>query len=290
MRVLITGAGGYIGRHLTTECLNKGYEVIAVDLNVPAVDSRAERITLDILSGRNNLYTELGSPDICIHLAWRDGFFHDSQRHMDELPLHISFLKQMIDNGVQRIAVMGSMHEVGYFEGMLDENTQCNPISQYGIAKNALRETIKEYARKTETVFYWIRAFYIVGDDIHNHSVFTKIINAAQNGQSTFPFTTGKNQYDFLDVQELAMQITSIVSQTDVTGVIHCCSGQPVSLGEKVEQFIAENHLDISLEYGAYRERSYDSPGVWGDASKINRIMDSIRKNWNSSEQGKTNG
>ena len=46
-----------------------------------------------------------------------------------------------------------------------------------------------------------------------------------------------------------------------------------MTLAEKVESFIKENNFKIKLKYGAYPDRPYDSPGIWGDATKINEIM-----------------
>ena len=98
-------------------------------------------------------------------------------------------------------------------------------------------------------------------------------MQAASEGKPTFPFTTGKNKYDFIDVDELARQIGAVVSQDEVDGVINCCTGEPVSLADRVERYIKENNLDIKLEYGAFPDRPYDSPGVWGDATKIQKIL-----------------
>lgn len=67
--------------------------------------------------------------------------------------------------------------------------------------------------------------------------------------------------------------IAAATMQDEVLGIINCCSGKPVSLAEQIEGFIRDNHLDIQLEYGAFPDRPYDSPGVWGDASKIQRIL-----------------
>jgi hypothetical protein len=44
-------------------------------------------------------------------------------------------------------------------------------------------------------------------------------------------------------------------------------------LSDRVERFIKENNYNIKLEYGAFPDRPYDSPAVWGDATKINKIM-----------------
>jgi dTDP-6-deoxy-L-talose 4-dehydrogenase (NAD+) len=96
---------------------------------------------------------------------------------------------------------------------------------------------------------------------------------AAEEGKKTFPFTSGKNKYDFITVDELADQISAAVMQTKVTGIINCCTGKPVSLAERVEQFIQDHQLDINLDYGAFPDRPYDSPCEYGDASRIHMIM-----------------
>ena len=64
-----------------------------------------------------------------------------------------------------------------------------------------------------------------------------------------------------------------MVLQDEVTGVINCCTGEPESLADRVEGFIRENGLSIALDYGAFPDRPYDSPGVWGDATEIHAIL-----------------
>ncbi len=49
-----------------------------------------------------------------------------------------------------------------------------------------------------------------------------------------------------------------------------------MSLADRVEAYIRENDLDIALEYGAFPDRPYDSPGVWGDATKIRQILATV--------------
>ncbi|MEG1322978.1 MAG: hypothetical protein RSD01_07600 [Ruthenibacterium sp.] len=102
---------------------------------------------------------------------------------------------------------------------------------------------------------------------------FAKITQAAEDGKKEFPFTTGKNQYDFIDVKELARQIAAASLQNEITGVINVCTGEPMTLAQRVEQFIADHHFDLKLQYGAFQDRPYDSPGEWGDATKIRAIM-----------------
>ena len=61
--------------------------------------------------------------------------------------------------------------------------------------------------------------------------------------------------------------------QNEVVGIINCCTGKPMSLAERVEQFIKEHNLDINLEYGAFPDRPYDSPCEYGDPVKIKTIL-----------------
>lgn len=271
--VAVTGASGYIGRHVVSALANRGASVIAVDIAEPDVDPRAERRVLDVFDANPNIYADLGEPDVLLHLAWRNGFQHNAQSHITDLPGHFLFLKNLLDSGLRHIAVMGSMHEIGYHEGAIEAETPCVPGSLYGVGKNALRQSLEVITNNKEVVFQWIRAFYIVGDDRHNNSIFARILEASDEGKTKFPFTTGKNLYDFISVDQLADQISAIVLQDDISGIINACTGNPVSLAQRVESFIVENDLDLTLEYGAFPDRPYDSPGVWGDSTKIDMIM-----------------
>ncbi|MDO4556320.1 MAG: NAD-dependent epimerase/dehydratase family protein [Lachnospiraceae bacterium] len=273
MRVLVTGAAGYMGKHVVRKLIKNGHEVLAVDLNHKSIDSRAKILDVDIFSGQKNMYELVEKPDLCIHLAWQDGFVHNSMKHMQNLSGHFTFLKDMIEGGCKNIAVMGTMHEIGFWEGEIDENTPCKPLSQYGVAKNALRQALMLFAQTKEVNIYWLRAYYIVGDDTRNSSIFTKLLQAVEEGKKEFPFTTGVNQYDFIDVKDLAEQIVAASTQDEVTGIINVCTGKPVSLKDKVESFIKEKGLDIELKYGVFPERPYDSKIVYGNSEKIDKIM-----------------
>lgn len=274
MKILVTGADGYIGRHIVNNLLDLGHEVIAVDIHTDDINDKAEKKKLNLFTADlTNVYTSLGSPDVCLHMAWRDGFVHNSVNHIGDLSSHYKFLVALMEQGLKHLAVMGTMHEVGYWEGKIDENTPCNPISMYGIAKDALRRSMIAYCKSNSILLQWLRGFYILGDDKKNHSIFSKLLQADEQGLELFPFTTGKTKYDFINVDELVEQISKAVTQTDVTGIINCCSGNPMTLAERVENFIKDHKLKIRLNYGVFPDRPYDSPIIFGDDKKIKQIM-----------------
>lgn len=273
MKILVTGANGYIGSKVVKQLCDMNVDVIATDFNDTYIDSRATYISANIFENKDNWFEYFNKPDVCLHLAWRDGFVHNSDKHMLDLSNHYKFLTNMISNGLKQVAVMGTMHEIGYFEGAIDENTPCNPLSQYGVAKNALRKSLEIYCVQHNCIFQWMRAYYIFGDDLHGNSIFCKIRQAVSEGKKLFPFTTGKNKYDFINVNDLANQIANVVVQSKVIGIINVCSGNPISLSEQVENYIKDNNLLIKLDYGKYPDRPYDSPCIYGDNKKIKEIL-----------------
>ena len=272
MKVCITGANGYLGQGIVKAILSNGHEVIAVDFKTDHVDERAERINCNLFEIENP-YEYLKKPDILLHLAWRDGFIHYSAAHIDDLPKHFAFIKSFAETGCRHIAAMGSMHEIGFFEGSINENTPCHPITPYGISKNALRDLTAMICKQNNAVFQWMRGYYIVGNFKYGSSIFSKIVATAEEGKSEFPFTLGQNQYDFIDYPEFCTQVAAVVEQSQEQGIINICSGRPEKLADRVERFIKENKYNIKLQYGAFPDRPYDSKAIWGDSTKIEQIM-----------------
>lgn len=273
MKILVTGANGYVGSKVVLELYKSGVDVIATDISNTQLDKKIKFVRSDIFQNNNNWFEFFECPDVCLHLAWRDGFIHNSSKNIEDLSSHFSFLKNMIDNGLKHIASMGSMHEVGYYEGMITERTLCNPSSLYGIAKYSLRESLKLYTEQSNVVFQWLRGYYLYGDDIFGNSIFCKLRQAVNSGEKTFPFTSGKNKYDFIHINLFAKYVCKCVMQSEVQGIIDICSGVPIGLGEMIEKYIQMNELNIKLDYGKYPDRPYDSPCIYGDNSKLKKII-----------------
>lgn len=287
MKILVTGANGYLGQGIVKSILDRGVEVVAADFKCNHIDPRAQSISCNLFEIEKP-YEYFGVPDVLLHLAWRDGFVHNSDAHLADLPKHYSFIKAMMGgtvdkaaaktsekgSGIKRVAVMGSMHEIGFFEGSINENTPCHPMSMYGIGKNALRDAVELLVKQYNIPYQWLRGYYIVGNSEYGSSIFSKITAAEKDGKTEFPFTLGQNQYDFLDYTDFCNQVATTVTQDAITGIINIGSGKPEKLADRVERFIKENGYKIKLKYGAFPDRPYDSKAVWGDGRKIQQIME----------------
>ena len=272
MKILVTGANGYLGQGIVKHILDCGNEVVAADFKIDHVDERADRRACNLFE-IDDPYSYFGKPDVLLHLAWRDGFVHYSDAHIEDLPKHYKFIKSFAESDIKMISAMGSMHEIGFFEGSIKGDTPCNPITPYGISKNALRELTAMLCKQKNKEFLWLRGYYIVGNSQYGCSIFSKITAAEAEGKTEFPFTQGKNQFDFINYEDFCEQVARAVGQEQILGVINICSGHPEKLADRVERFIQENGYKIKLKYGAFPDRPYDSKAVWGDDTRIQNIM-----------------
>src|SRR5690606_33279249 len=129
-KYLVTGGGGYVGRHIVERLRCMGKDVVAI--------GRPEAGGVDILDGAPARLERLGSPDVCVHAAWQDGFDHNNGSHLARLTAQ-NFVVNMLRGGCRHFVGIGSMHEVGNWVGPVDETTPTNPTTAYGISKDHLR-------------------------------------------------------------------------------------------------------------------------------------------------------
>lgn len=277
MKILVTGANGYLGQGVVKQLLDDGVAVIAADITSSRIDQRAEIKESDLFC-LDNPFNYFGQPDVLLHMAWRNGFVHNAPSHIEDLPKHYEFIKKMIDGGIKHVAVLGSMHEIGFYEGSIKEDTPTNPQTLYGIGKDALRKIVKILCESEGVIFQWLRGYYIVGKFEFGCSIFSKITVAEKNGHEMFPFTSGINQWDFIDYDDFCKEVAAVVEQDQINGIINICHGRPEKLADRVERFIKENDYKIKLDYGKFPDRPYDAKAVWGDDYKIRKIMENKRK------------
>lgn len=273
MRIAVTGAAGFIGRHILAELALRGVETVAVVRSAPAADAGlqcAKTVVLDIHAPPNDAYEVLGRPDALIHLAWGGLPNYRSLHHFEhELPAHYRFLKGLVDAGLSTLLVAGTCFEYGMQSGPLSEALDPRPANPYGYAKDALRRQL-EFLRHTHPyALIWSRLFYLFGEGQAEGSLYPQLRKAALRGDKTFSMSGGEQLRDYLPATGVARYIVALAMRRQDVGVVNLCSGRPISVRKLVEQWIAEHGWDISLNLGHYPYPDYEPLAFWGSNTKL---------------------
>lgn len=281
MKILITGATGFIGNHLIKELLkNKNNEIIATSRYIEKAKkyewfSRVKYISYDLNSQEElNLFEYFDKPDKVIHLAW-DGLpnYNDLIHIEKNLFNNYNFIKNIISNGLKDITITGTCFEYGLINGCLNEELKTNPSNSYGIAKDSLRKFIEELKKQYDFNYKWIRLFYMYGEGQGEKSLIALLDKAIQNGEKEFNMSGGEQLRDYLHIQEVVSKISKIALQNKIDNqVINCCSGKPISIRKFVENYLDEKNYSMKLNLGYYPYPTYEPMAFWGDNTKIDLI------------------
>lgn len=90
MKILVTGANGYLGTGIVDQLINDGNEVIATDVRTNRINKEAT-IYQENLFDISDPYHCFGEPNVLVHLAWQDGFIHNAESHIRNLSDHALF-------------------------------------------------------------------------------------------------------------------------------------------------------------------------------------------------------
>jgi nucleoside-diphosphate-sugar epimerase len=280
MKIAVTGASGFIGRHVLTSLLKHQIEVTAVTRDATQLADLIQYvriIEMDIAHPADDYFERLGCPDVLIHLAW-DGLPHyKSLHHFEtELPRQYRFLKTMIEAGLPSLLVTGTCFEYGMQSGPLPAHMQTQPNNPYGYAKDALLQQLNFLQSIKLFNLTWARLFYMYGEGQPNSSLYPKLKESILRGDKVFNMSSGEQLRDYLSVEEVASRIARLAMTGGNVGAINICSGKPISVRKLVEQWLQENEWEIELNLGYYPYPDYEPMAFWGDSYQIDA---SVRQN-----------
>lgn len=279
MRVLVTGAAGFIGNYVVRELLNQGQQVIATSKNPEkarrhAWFSQVQYIPYDLNALQENLFQFFLEPDVVIHLAWEGLPNYKELFHFERnLVTNYFFLKALLDGGLKSLTVTGTCLEYGLQNGCLSEDMLPQPAMPYSLAKDTLRKFLEQLHQKYYFSFKWLRLFYMYGEGQSEKSLLPQLKIAIQKGERSFNMSGGEQLRDYLPVEKVAENIVKVAIQNKVTGMINCCSGTPISIRKLLENYLAEKRTDIHLNLGYYPYPDYEPMVFWGNKEKLERII-----------------
>lgn len=275
MRVMVTGATGFVGRHVVDELLVRGHSVCAIARDSKRASEmawfdRVEFVECDLHKDFSRLLRAGNLPHAIVHLAWPGlpnyrNFFHISEN----LPADLAFLEAAVKVGVSHLLVAGTCLEYGMQYGPLAEDGETSPTTPYGFAKDVLRKSLQMLQKETPFTLQWMRLFYMYGEGQNSNSLLAQLDRSIDEQQAVFNMSAGDQLRDYLPIQQVAENFVLALENPQAAGVINCCSGRPISILDLVEQRRKARASNIELNRGYYSYPDYEPMAFWGIPSKL---------------------
>lgn len=273
----MTGASGFIGRHVLAQLSSRQVDIIAATRTLTKLEEwrdRAEVVELDIAQPSSDQLDVLARCDVLIHLAWDGLPYYQSLSHFEvELPRQYGFLKSLLMRGSPAVLVAGTCLEYGLQSGELPEDALVRPVTPYGFAKDALRQQLEFLGRDHPFALTWARLFYTYGDGQRTSALYPQLAAAASRGDNTFDMSSGEQLRDYLPVEEVARLIVDLALRRANAGVVNVCAGKAIAVRQLVEGWIAENGWKLRLNLGRYPQPDYEPLAFWGARAKLDALV-----------------
>jgi nucleoside-diphosphate-sugar epimerase len=276
---MVTGATGFIGRHLVRKLLRNGHQVIAVARNLNRAKElewfeNVSFIQADLHLDYAPVIKKVHEADALIHLAWPglpnyQGSFHIHQNLISDL----AFLKAAIESGLSHLVVAGTCLEYGLQSGALTEDMDTHPITPYGFAKDCLRKSLQFFQKEHKFTLQWMRLFYMHGEGQSPNSLLSQLDTAIDEKRQSFDMSIGTQLRDYLPIEVIAEKICMAIGNPTINGVINCSSGSPISVLDLVRRRCQERGSDIHLNLGHFSLPEYEPFKFWGVSAKLNSLQ-----------------
>jgi nucleoside-diphosphate-sugar epimerase len=275
MKILITGAPGFIGSHVARLLVQQGH-----DVHVTLLDVETSRIR-DILPRLNAIPCNIEQsakvdaclaavrPELCIHLAWYavPGKYLNAPENFSSLNATLLLAQKLAALGCRRFVGIGSCFEYEHGSSVLSESSPAKPLSLYAACKLSAALVLEQFARLTPMQIAWTRLFYQYGPDEAPQRLMPHVINSLLQGRRV-ELTPGEQVRDFLHVEDVASGIAA-VAQSSLTGVVNVASGQRVTVREIAEKIAAIVGRADLLALGARPYAPNDPMFILADNSRL---------------------
>lgn len=241
MKVLLTGATGFIGSHVARELLRRRHEVHCTIR--PASDRRRIRDVESRLKIHPGGMDEAPvQADVTIHLAWYavPGKYLTAPENRECLEASRRLLSAIRGRAV----FAGTCFEYDTRIGKLGEGSATRPTTLYAECKDALRRDVE---RRPDSA--WVRFFYQYGPWEDERRLVPSVIRAVLAG-SPAKVSPGEQRRDFLHIEDVASAVCS-VAESRLEGPVNIGSGQAPSIKEIVTRIGALGGRPDLIQLGA---------------------------------------
>lgn len=271
-RVLVTGAGGFVGRFTLADLAARGYEVHATDQRDPTGDLPG--VTWhrsDLLEpGQPSALIARVRPSHLLHLAWyaAHGKFWTAPENLSFVQASLELVRAFREAGGTRVAAAGTCAEYDWSQGYCTEGvTALRPASLYGVAKDAFRRVLEAYARGAGLSWAWGRLFLLYGPGEDPKRLVASVIRSMLAGQEV-RLSHGRQVRDFLYVVDVSGALVALLDSA-VEGAVNICSGVAVSIRQVVQQLGELLEVKQAPRFGELPAPADDPPLLLGNPRRL---------------------
>ena len=276
MRVLLTGATGFVGSHVARLMVRDGADVFALvreGSDTWRIDDIAPMLRLvrgDLLDAEAvKRHVDEVRPELCIHLGWyaEPGKYLESMLNLDMLAASLSLVSELAEVGCRRFVGAGTCFEYDTAIGYLSESSPQRPLTLYASCKASLGHVLEHVLNVTGMETAWLRLFYLYGPFEDRRRLVPSIANALLAGDEARA-TEGWQTRDYLHVEDVASALWA-VAQSSLSGAANVGSGVPVAVRDVVTgigDIVGRPEL---VRLGALPHREGDPESVYADNRRL---------------------
>lgn len=282
MRVLVTGASGFVGTHFLTALQTAGHETIAAG----GPHDTSAFVALDILNAASvSAVVDAAAPDAIVHLAGQAFVPQSVADPLATIDVNAAGTARVLEaarayrdrtGDAVRVLVISSAEVYGIHRPdrmPLDENAATRPMNPYAASKLAAETYALTWARTYGLDVVVARPFNHIGpgqDARFAVSSFARqLADIAAGGEAVMRVGNLEAQRDFLDVRDVAAAYVLLLANARLGEVYNICSGRPVAIREVLRQLITIARVPVEVRDDPERMRPSDLPILMGDASKL---------------------
>jgi nucleoside-diphosphate-sugar epimerase len=284
-RVLVTGAGGFIGRWSVGPLLAKGYEVHAAlsareHHSVPAELAGAIVHHADLLNhSEADALLKRAAPTHLLHFAWiaTPGVYWHSPENSRWLAASEHLLRRFRAHGGVRTLMAGSCVEYDWSKaGVCEEGSSplaeesATAVSPYAQAKAALRKAMTEFARKENLSAAWGRIFFQFGPYEHPDRLVPSVIRNLLSNQEA-PCTHGRQIRSFLHVADVGDAFATVLD-SPLEGAVNIGSDERIALKDLIERIAQEIGRTDLVRLGARIAPPEEPPLLVPDVRRLQAL------------------
>lgn len=224
--ILITGSSGFIGTNVTRYFVDKGKQVIGLDLTKPYKNFPKELFTFHKcnLTNRDSVFRafEKFNPQNVVHLAFVTNRKDVYEEFFDDAKITLNMLEAARKCRVERLILMSSSTVYGLktIDQPVDEEDKPNPKGTYGKAKLIAELMARQYLESENLPITIFRGFEIYGPNLTIPSIVRKLLDKAIHKEPMQLYCYGKQKTDFTYVDDLCQAIDIVLGNSKAIGEI----------------------------------------------------------------------